>query len=280
MGKTLASQALDRIGKKWDKAKSTREGTLQHIKAFAKFTEHRFGLEKIENLKPGHVQEYVRNMQEKGLSAGTIANRLSGIRLLAKSIAKQNIVCRENKDYDISRVRQNPVLANRDLINSIKTELASRASQGNRVAKMSHAAAVLRDAFGLRAKESIMTSKVYDHCGALRLQVEGAKGGRPRELMVRTPDQIKAVQLVTEISKALGSGTGRIIPPELSLKGAYDAQRQLWSSLGGTRVNRAHMHAQRHDYLQRMREKGASNKEIMRDAGHGENRSPGSYIPK
>jgi len=145
---------------------------------------------------------------------------------------------------------------------------------------MAHAAAELRDHFGLRAKESLMSSRVVEHNGQLRLSIEGAKGGRPRELDIRSAEQLKAVQLVLATSRALGSQTGRILPPELSLKDAYNAQRALWSELGGKRDTNGHMHAQRHDYFQRMHASGSSNKEIMREAGHGDNRSPGSYIPK
>lgn len=279
MGKSLSVQATERIGKQWNKAKLTREGKLQHLKAFARFVAQRYGLERIENLKTKHVAAYVENMQNQGLSAGTMANRLAALRELAAAIGKANIVCRTNAEYGINRIRQSPVSADRESIDGIKAQLAARAQDGDRIALMAHAAAALRDAFGLRAKESLLSTRVVMRDGELRLVVEGAKGGRPRELQIRTEGQAQALQLAHRTSQSLGSATGRLIPPELSLKAAYDAQRALWRELGGNRRDASHMHAQRHDYLQKRHAEGATRQELMHEAGHGEDRSPGSYLP-
>ena len=277
--KSLAVQALERVGKNWSKASLTREALLQHVKGFARFVEKRFGLEQLENLKPGHVAAYVADMQKQGLSPGTMANRLSAVRQLAAALAKANIVFRTNAEYGINRVRNNPVIADREGIEQIKAALAERAQQGDRVAMMTYAASLLRDAFGLRSKESIMSSWLVMHEGRLYLRIEGAKGGRVRDLEVQTPEQLNAAHQIDAMAKALGSGTGRIIPPEMSLKEAYDAQRSLWRELGGNRHDKTHMHAQRHDCLQRMHKEGKSKREIMDIAGHGQDRSPGAYIP-
>ena len=280
MAKPLSVQALERVGKNWSKASLTRVALIQNIKAFTRFLKKRFGLMWIVNLKPGHVSAYVKWMHDSGLSAGTMANRMSAVRYLAEAIGKKNIVYRTNQEYGISRSRMNPVLANRDKIDQIKAALADKAQQGDRIAMMAYAAAQLRDAFGLRSKESLLSSSLSEIDGKLYLQIDGAKGGRLRDLEVSNPEQLLAVQHAVQVSEALGSGTGRIIPPELSLKQAYDAQRSLWRELGGSRRDKSHMHAQRHDCFQRMHNEGASNKQIMHDAGHGEDRSPGHYIPK
>ncbi len=278
--KSLATQAVEKIGKNHRVAKLTREGKLQHVKEFARFVESRFGLENIKNLKPGHVKAYAEDLKAKGLSAGTINNRMTAVRDVCKVLGKANIVERNNAAYGVERDRMHPVLANTDRIDQIRSVLARLAAQGDRIAMMCHAAAELRAAFGLRNKESLMSSKLVDTPRGIILLIEGAKGGRPRELEVKTEAQIRAVQLVSEVSQALGSATGRIIPPELSLKEAYDKQRYLWSKLGGTKESSAHMHAQRHERFQEMNREGASHRDIMREAGHGEDRSPGHYIPK
>ncbi|QOX78655.1 integrase domain-containing protein [Trichlorobacter lovleyi] len=278
--KPLEVQALERIGKNWSKSKLTREGHLQHTKEFAIYVAKRFGLERIEHLKPGHVQAYVAHLHERGLNHGTIANRLASVRQLAQAIGKANIVERTNDAYGVMRTRMNPVIADRDKIDQIKSELKTMADNGDRVAMMTYAASLLRDAFGLRAKESIMSAVMIQHEGKLFLRVEGAKGGRTRDLEIKTPDQLSAAHNIEKVAALLGSATGRVIPPELSLKEAYNAQRALWASLGGTRENRTHMHAQRHDHLQVMHANGATNAEMMKQAGHGEDRSPGHYIPK
>lgn len=277
MGKPLERQALDTLGKKWDRGKGTREKLLQNTREFARFVGEKYGLEKLENLKPKMVEAYIRDLQDRGKSASTLAGKMTALRELASAIGKQNIVPRANKDYGIERTRINPQVVDQDKIGQIRAALHARAGAGNKTAKMMVAADALRESFGLRAKESLMSKDIIEKGGKLYLVVEGAKGGRPRELAVDNEAKLRAVQMVAETSKALGSGTGRIIPPTMSLKEAYDAQRNDWKALGGTRENNANMHGERHAYARDLDEKGAPKAEIMADLGHGENRSPAAY---
>lgn len=284
--KPLTVQALEKVGKDWSVASLTREARLQNTKDFASFVANRFSLESIANLKPGHVSAYVKQLVSDGISNATICNRLAAVRDLAAAIGKANIVARDNKAYGVARgSRQKPVLQNTAEVNRIRMELVERANTGDRIAIMAHAAAGMRDEFGLRSKESLMSFKIVDtsNGAVLRIQavkVEGAKGGRERNLPVRNEAQLRAIQQVDLASKALGSGTGRCIPPEMSLKQALNAQRTLWRSLGGTRAAAANMHSSRHKVAQEMHAKGYTKGEIMEWLGHGSERSPFCYIPK
>jgi len=275
MSKPLATQALQTIGKCWHKASLTRTADIQHTKAFAQFVQDKFGLERIQNLKPGHVQAYVNSMQANNMGAGTISNHLSAIRQLAEAIGKRNIVCRTNAEYGLSRTRKNPVLANLQKIEQIRVQIDHAARAGDRIAMMCSAAAGLRDAFGLRAKESLLSYKV----DGTKLVIEGTKGNRPRSLEITTDQQKQAVQYASEISQALNSGTGRIIPPEMSLKQAYNAQKNLWQNLGGTKTNHSHQHASRHAYAQGCKAAGDSNAVISEKLGHGRADVAGHYVP-
>jgi len=277
MGKSLERQALERMGKNWSKASLTREKLLGNTREFAKFVSERYGLEKIDNLKPKMVHAFVREMHERELAPSTMAGKMTAIREIAAAIGKQNIVERQNSDYGIDRVRINPQMVNHDRLGEVRQAIEARAAQGDKIAQMVRAADGLREEFGLRAKESLLSSKVEEKNGKLYLTVEGAKGGRPRELEARTDGQLKAVQLVAETSRELGSRTGRIIPRDLSLKQAYDAQRNLWRECGGTRENGANMHGERHAYARERDAEGASKAEVMANLGHGENRSPAMY---
>ena len=69
--KPLASQALEVVGKNWGVSKGTREAKLQTMGRFAEFVQHTFGLERVENLKPKHVQAYAASLHEQGVSART-----------------------------------------------------------------------------------------------------------------------------------------------------------------------------------------------------------------
>lgn len=285
--KPLTVQALEKIGKNWSVGSLTREAHLQATKDFASFVADKFALESIANLKPGHVTAYVEKLVSDGISNGTICNRLTAVRELAAAIGKANIVARNNKEYGVARgSRQKPIVQQTAEVNRIRTELAARANAGDRIAIMAHAAAEMRDAFGLRAKESLLSFRIVDSAKGAFVQmeaavrVEGAKGGRTRDLPIQTEAQLRAIQQVDLASKALGSGTGRCIPPELSLKKAYNAQRTLWRSLGGTKGAAANMHSSRHKVAQDMYAKGISKGEIMERLGHGSERSPFCYIPR
>jgi site-specific recombinase XerC len=279
--KPLSSQALERIGKNWGVSSATREARLQHTKDFCKFVSKEFALENVKNLKPNHVQSYVQHMKDAGLDNGTMCNRMAAVRTLAEAVGKGNIVAIKNEAYGIARgSRQNPIIANQSEVDRIRTTLTELANTGNRIAMMCHAAAELRDAFGLRSKESLMSSKLVDTPNGVALRIEGAKGGRVRDLRVGNADQLRAVQQLAQVSQALGSATGRIIPPEMSLEKAYNAQRTLWRELGGTKKVAAHMHSARHTTAQTMSAEGYTKGEIMAWLGHGEDRSPFCYIPR
>ena len=276
MAKSLVSQALETIGKRWDVASITRNGQLQHTTAFAQFCADTYGLDRISGLKPHMVEAYTQDMQERGVGNGSIANHLTAVRRLAHAIGKANIVARDNKAFTENRVRMNPKLQNNEKVAEIRATLQERAENGDRIAMMMSAAAALRDTFGLRAKESLMTSKVIDG----RLKIEGTKNGRARSLEVRTAEQRAALELVQRTADALGSVTGRIIPPEMELKQAMNIQRTRWERLGGTKENNANMHASRPEYAQRRLAEGATRKQIAEELGHGRKEVVGHYAPK
>lgn len=273
--KSLVVQSLERIGKDWSKSSLTRQASLQHTKAFASFVADRFGLERIENLKPHMVDAYVANMKADGLSYGTMANRMVAVRNLSEAIGKRNIVHPQNSQYGIDRDRKQPIQQNVEQVASVRNIIYQLANAGDRVAMMASAAIDMRDAFGLRAKESLMSSRVEGG----RLVVEGAKGGRPRSLEIRTPAQHAAVAKLEATAAALNSGTGRIIPPDMNLKQAYGAQRDLLHRLGATKANRSNPHSARHEYAQNRLAEGASKTQVAEELGHGREEVLGYYVP-
>ena len=280
--KPLTVQALEKIGKDWSKSSSDREARLQHTKDFAQFVADKFGLQNIQNLKPGHIEAYVKDMKEQGLANGTMCNRMVHVRELAEAIGKPNIVALENEAYGIERgeSRSNPIIENQGLVSQVRSEIAARAAAGEPKYIMANASAELREAFPLRAKESLMSFKVVEINGIPHLRIEGAKGGRGRDLPINTPARAAAVATAQAASKALKSGTGRIIPPRMSLKQAYNSQRYTWSKHGGKRADFANMHASRHNGAQELHNNGATWGQVMVELGHSEPRSPSAYVPK
>lgn len=277
--KSLRSQALERLGKNWNISSGTREAKLQTISRFVDFVQHKFGLERIENLKPGHIQAYAQSLHEQNVSPRTGANYMAYVRDLCQAIGKGGIVAKDNGTYGFGGVaRQNPLSVNLEKITEIRAVLEAKAIAGDRLAMMMSASAAMRDAFGLRQKEALMSKTVIVRDGQKYLEVKGAKGGRPREVPIRNQRQINALERIAATANNLGNGNGRPIPPELSLKEAMKAESKEWHQLGGTREAQANMHAQRHAYAQERLAEGATKPEVNQELGHGDHRSLGSYV--
>ena len=274
---SLKSQALACIGKNWSKGSQTREKLLSNVKELAAFTAKTFGLEKISSLGPKHIDAYVQNLHDRGLNPSTMADKLTACRVVATAIGKSGIVKEHNRDYCVSRTRVNPQAVNQEKTDEIRAIVSERAANGDKIAMMMVAAAALRDAFGLRGKESLMSTRLVEKNGQVYLVIEGTKGGKERELPLETSGQLYSVQLAAEVSSAIGSETGKIMPPSMSLQQAYDAQRNIWRALGGTRANNSNMHGARHAFARDSKAHGKTTQEIMLLLGHGEERSGAPY---
>lgn len=276
--KPLSCQALERVGKNWKVGSGTREAKLQTIKRFADFVQKQFGLQRIEYLKPGHVQAYARSLHDQGINARTGANYMSYVRDLCQAIGKGGIVAKDNAEYGFGGVpRQNPLDVNSGKIADMRSQLDAKAAAGDRLAMMMSATAAMRDAFGLRQKEAMLSYKVIIKDGKMHLEVKGAKGGKPRDVPIRNQKQLNALDQQAATAKSLGNANGRAIPPELLLKDAMLAESKAWHKMGGTREAKANMHAQRHAYAQERLAEGATKAEVNRELGHGDHRSLGSY---
>jgi len=151
------------------------------------------------SLKPKHVEKLVERWLAENLSPGTIKNRMSALRWLARKTGKENIIARSNTAYDIpdrayvtnvSKARELAVQA----IESIRTESIKISLR-------------LQAAFGLRREESIkIIPKWADRGDRLVLKDSWTKGGRTREIPIGTPEQR---QLVDE-AKAVAKGKSLI----------------------------------------------------------------------
>jgi len=281
MAKSLATQALEKVGKDWSVSKETREARLQGIKRFAKFVQKTYGLQNIQHLKPGHVQAYAKSLRDEGINARTGANYMAHVRDICNAIGKGGIVNKDNAAYGFGGVtRQHPIKENLTKVGEIRAALEAKAAAGDRTAKMMVATAAMRQAFGLRQKEAQISHRVVMVDGKPHLLVEGAKGGLVRANEVRTDLQWEALALSARTAKELGNRNGRPIPPEFTLKQSMQNESRAWNEAGGTREDKANMHASRHTYAQTRLAEGATREQVNKELGHGEQRSLGSYAEK
>ena len=153
------------------------------------------------SLKPKHVEKLVERWLSEHLSPGTIKNRMTTLRWWAEKTGKENIVARTNAAYGIpDRVYVTNV--------SKAKELAMDQLERIRTACI-RISLRLQATFGLRREESIKIVPSWaDRGKSLVLKDSWTKGGREREIPIRTLEQR---QLVDE-AKALAKGKSLVAP--------------------------------------------------------------------
>lgn len=293
----IKHEARAAFGKMRSKGSLTQEKARSNLDRIATFCADR-GLQHISHLNTKTVTAFVESLKTEGLKASTIEGYLTTLRQLANNLGKNNIVHRENVSYGITRRGEDRYAPKTEVNHGKLAEVKEKLYQK---AEWLGIAQTLREAFGLRMKESLLSGKVFsdergNHYmkiekatnggkervvtveGARTLEVKGAKGGRPRDLVEQTKQQIAAINEL----RAYQEKTGRtsIIPPDLTLKQAYDIQRNTCHRLGMTKANNANPHISRHAEAQRMASEGASKREIVERLGHSDERKISHYVPK
>jgi Integrase/Phage integrase, N-terminal len=185
------------------------------------------------SLKPKHVHALINEWQARELSPGTIKNRLADLRWWAEKVGKPAVLANDNAHYGIE---QRVFVTEQSKARSL-TE-AQLALIGDEHVRMSLR---LQAAFGLRREEAIkFQPSLADQGDHLRLKASWCKGGRPREIPIRTPEQR---ELLSECHELAGSGS--LIPPDRT----YIQQRRVYER-HAKRAGLSALHGLRHAYAQ------------------------------
>lgn len=188
---------------------------------------------RASSLGQRHLVALVRHWQAEGLGVGTIKNRMAHLRWAAEKVGKPGVAGISNNELGLEkRVYVAKISKAIDLPTStlqLITDPHVRISLR------------LQQAFGLRREESLKLIPAQAWRGdQLFLQASWTKGGRPREIPVRTEQQRR---LLLEASRIAGRGS--LIPPQRSyIEHLKIYERQL-SAAG---ISRAH--GLRHAYAQ------------------------------
>lgn len=271
MASKIGHEARSLFGKMHDKSSLTRAGHLERAERIGDFLQSR-GLRSVEHCKTKHVQALFTHLQEQGLSAGTLANYASTMREIAERIGKENIVPRTNEGLGFTRTqtdRYQPMNADKQGIQAVQERLFDRAEWKG------HAYQMQRE-FGLRLKESILSGKVVERDGKPFLQVDGAKGGRPRLVPIDTEAKAAALQARNDFVKS--QGWKSLCPADKSLEQGWRSLSNSVHREGGTRDSGANSHANRHAYAQDLDKSGASKGEISEQLGHGREEVVNHYV--
>jgi len=186
------------------------------------------------SLKPKHVEKLVERWLAEELAPGTIKNRMSALRWWAEKIGKENIVARTNAAYGIrDRVYVTNISKARELDMDKLRQIPDL---------FIHISLCLQALFGLRREESIKIIPAWaDRGGSLVLKDSWTKGGRQREIPIRTQQQR---QLIDQ-AKALAKGKSLVAP-------RYDTYRDYlkYFRYQCERVGIHAFHGHRHFYAQ------------------------------
>lgn len=188
---------------------------------------------RLHSLKPKHVERLVKRWQSEQLSVSVMKNRLSHLRWWAQKIGKSGMLPADNAAYGIpSRqfvsTRSKAQILYEEKLNSIADPYVKLSLQ-------------LQAAFGLRREEAIKFQPSYaDKGDKLILKGSWTKGGRPREIPIRTEQQRQVLQAVHQLA-----GRGALIPPERT----YIQQLKIYER-HTSRAGLHKLHGLRHAYAQ------------------------------
>jgi site-specific recombinase XerC len=186
-----------------------------------------------ESLKPKHVEALVTRWKAEGLSAGTIKNRMTGLRWWAEKIGKQNVVERDNDRYAIT---DRQYVTNQDKGRELTAGDLSQITD-----PYTRFSLKLQAAFGLRREESIKIRVDWaDRGDRLMLMDSWTKGGRERQVPIRTPAQR---DLLEEVKQLVGQWS--LIPRTKT----YDGQLQRFKAQC-MKAGIHKVHGLRHHYAQ------------------------------
>lgn len=215
---------------------ATKRDRRYHVKMIARYLgDAGFRQLKARNLKPKHVDALVERWKNAGISIGTLKNRMSALRWVCAKVNKSWMVARENSAYGIGK---------RQYVTNVNKAVSLPHGNLDRVkcpyVRMS---LELQREFGLRREEAIKIDVVWaDRGHRLVLKASWTKGGRPREIPIRT----EAQREVLERAKVLAATTpkGSLIPT-----GQYkDQMRRYERQTAAAGLHR--MHGLRHAYAQ------------------------------
>jgi site-specific recombinase XerD len=159
------------------------------------------------SLDAKHVPALVGKWKDKDkLSTGSIKNNLSHIRWWAEQINKKGVVLKKNEDYGI----QERVYVN----NQNKAKSLAELKKIENIKDLFIKASVqLMTTHGVR-KEECLKMRVHeaDQGDRLVLKSSWCKGGRPREILIRTKEQRAAI----DFAKSLVGKNESLIPKNKS----------------------------------------------------------------
>lgn len=161
-----------------------------------------FGIADPKNLKPKHIEALVKYWVDKQLSANTIDNHLTVLRLFSSWINKTGMVhslshyCPDMKRTYAAQTDKSWSATGKD-----PWELWDKVYEKDKVVGMQ---LLLGMAFGARRKEMV-SFKPFIHCHEQYIELfQGTKGGRPRIVAISNEFQRAVTQVLKDFVRSRG----------------------------------------------------------------------------
>ena len=185
------------------------------------------------SLKPKHVEALVKRWRDEKLAVVTIKNRMAALRWWARKVNRQNVIERTNDRYGIPHRR---FVNDENKAKSVTTEALDKVRDN--YVRMS---LELQQGFGLRREEAIKFIPSYaDRGDTLVLKDTWTKGGKARELPIRTPEQRDVLNRAHQLA-----GRGSLIPANRN----YIEHLRVYEG-NTSRAGLSKLHGLRHAYAQ------------------------------
>jgi site-specific recombinase XerC len=188
---------------------------------------------RAQDLKGRHVERLVHAWQDRGLATGTLKNRMAALRWWAEKIGKPSMIARDNSHYGIP---DRQYVTNTSKARAVEeTALALVRDPHVRMSLE------LQRVFGLRREEAMKIQPSYaDRGDTLVLKDSWTKGGKPREIPIRTAAQREVLDRAHRLAS-----TGSLIPPQRS----YVQQLKIYERHTAN-AGLSKLHGLRHAYAQ------------------------------
>lgn len=191
-----------------------------------------YRVDRIQRLKPKHIEAAVKYWQQSQLAIATIKNRMSALRYICEKTNKANIIL-SNDNLNIGKRSYTPS-KNRAIFNPDFSKISN---------DYIFISLNLQRVFGLRREESLkIKPHVADKSSHLELLPSWCKGGRGRFIPIRTEEQRYWLDRAKEFIGDYGLSLIPIGKSYIQQREVYDKQVQ--------RAGLDNLHGLRHAYAQ------------------------------
>lgn len=197
---------------------------------------HKLGYNNLKDahqLKGRHIHKLVNHWKETNVSIGTIKNRMAVLRWMAEKVNNRGLIATSNDHYGIEK---------RCYVTNEDKSVVFHYDKIDRIAHpLVQASAMLQREFGLRREEALKIIPTWaDRGGKLSLKASWAKGGRAREIPIKTDEQRQVLDHAKRIA-----GKASLIPADKKYVQHIATFERHMAKVGLSRTHGArHLYAQ------------------------------------